>query len=260
MSTVPAPAGGAMSAVVRRYAEVRAHTLALVAPLSPEDCQVQSMPDASPVKWHLAHTTWFFETFLLQPLLPGYALLDPAFRMLFNSYYVGVGERHPRAERGLLTRPTLDEVLAYRRHVDAAIGALLAQGGGAELIGLVELGCQHEQQHQELILMDIQHALSCNPLQPACAPPPARREAAGPCAWLALPGGLYEIGHQGEGFRFDNEEPRHRVWLEPFRIAERLVTAGDYLGFMADGIERTKILRLILRRVFSTYLLNCYIN
>ena len=234
MNANPAVPGEAFAAS-RRYADVRSRTEALSAPLSAEDCQVQSMPDCSPVKWHLAHTTWFFETFLLQPLLPGYAAFDPAFCVLFNSYYIGVGERHPRARRGLLTRPTLADVFAYRCHVDTAMRRLMEQQRPTDWVDLVELGCQHEQQHQELILMDLQHALSCNPFQPAYAAPSVRRDAASPCGWLPVPGGLYEIGHTGAGFCFDNEGPRHRTWVEPFRMAERLVTAGDYLAFIADG-------------------------
>ncbi|MCX7283786.1 MAG: ergothioneine biosynthesis protein EgtB [Novosphingobium sp.] len=222
------------AAATRRYCDVRDQTMALAQPLSPEDCQIQSMPDASPVKWHLAHTTWFFETFLLQPLLPDYDAFHPAFSVLFNSYYVGVGQRHPRAERGLLTRPSLDEVIAYRHHVDGAMQRLMARVAPSAWADLVELGCQHEQQHQELILMDIQHALSCNPLQPAYASARVRHEAR-PARWIDVPGGLYEIGHEGPGFHFDNEAPRHRVWLEPFRIAEHLVTAGDYATFIEDG-------------------------
>ncbi|HXD03478.1 MAG TPA: ergothioneine biosynthesis protein EgtB [Novosphingobium sp.] len=218
-----------------RYNEVRAATEALTSGLSAEDCQVQSMPDVSPAKWHLAHTTWFFETFLLLPMLEGYRPLDPAFAVLFNSYYVGVGERHPRPSRGLLTRPSLDEVHAYRRHVDAAMRRLMETVAEPAWAWLVELGCQHEQQHQELILMDIQHVLSCNPLEPAYRRPDPAGEPSGPLAWSDHPGGLCEIGHGGDGFAFDNEGPRHRVWVEPFAVANRLVTAGEYLGFIEDG-------------------------
>ena len=235
MSSRPLVTEAAAAAASDRYSRVRARTEGRVAPLSAEDCQVQSMPDASPAKWHLAHVSWFFETFLLQPLLPGYVSCCPDYAVLFNSYYVAVGERHPRPQRGLLTRPSLDEVITYRRHVDAAMAELIARVSPAEWAGLVELGCQHEEQHQELLLMDIQHALSCNPLQPAYAPSDPPPPAAGEGAWLDVPGGLYEIGHKGEHFHFDNEAPRHRVWLEPFAVAEQLVTAGDYLAFMADG-------------------------
>lgn len=217
------------------YRRVRAATRALAAPLSAEDCQLQSMPDASPVKWHLAHVSWFFETFVLQPGLPGYRPFDPAYAVLFNSYYVGVGDRYPRPERGLLSRPTLDEVLAYRDHVDAAMARLLAQDDDARA-GLVELGLHHEQQHQELILMDIQHAFSRNPAAPAYPlEMPDDLQCGGPIDWLACPAGLQMIGHDGTGFAFDNEGPRHRHWLEAFEIADRLVTAGAYRDFIDDG-------------------------
>ncbi|MBB6190943.1 ergothioneine biosynthesis protein EgtB [Sphingobium wenxiniae] len=223
----------------RQYRAVRAATEALAAPLSSEDCQVQSMPDASPVKWHLAHTSWFFETFLLTPLLRGYRPVDPAYSVLFNSYYVGVGERHPRGRRGLLTRPSLEDVYAYRRHVDAAMAEMMACVPAASWRNRVELGLHHEQQHQELILMDIQHALSCNPLQPAYRAGEAAHGDGAPTQWVGVPGGLYEIGHDGNGFAFDNEAPRHRVWLERFEIADRLVTAGDYLRFIEAGGYRS---------------------
>ena len=237
MSLYPLAAEGVVEAAMHRYVRVRARTEDLVAPLSAEDCQVQSMPDASPAKWHLAHVSWFFETFLLRPHLPGYETCCPDYAVLFNSYYVAIGERHPRPQRGLLTRPSLDEVMAYRRHVDAAMAELMERVAYAEWAGLVELGCQHEEQHQELILMDIQHALSCNPLQPAYVQTRTSSDtrAARAGGWRDVPGGLYEIGHKGDGFHFDNEAPRHRVWLEPFSISERLVTAGEYRAFMEDG-------------------------
>ncbi len=224
-----------------RYAAVRGESLKLAAPLSPEDQQVQSMPDVSPTKWHLAHVTWFFETFLLQPWLEDYQPLDPRFAYLFNSYYEQVGERHPRPERGLLSRPSLDQVLAYRAHVDAAIDRLIETAAPADWAGiepLVELGLHHEQQHQELILMDIKHVFSTSPLAPAYLPPGEGAEPvleAPPLEWLDFDGGLCEIGHDGHGFAFDNEGPRHKVWLEPFQLASRLTTCGDYLAFMADG-------------------------
>ena len=222
-----------------RFAEVRARSLMLAAPLSAEDQQIQSMPDVSPTKWHLAHITWFFETFLLAPSLAGYAPFDPRFGYLFNSYYEQVGERHPRPARGLLSRPSLEEVLAYRAHVDAAMQRLIAEASAAEwarVQPLLELGLHHEQQHQELILMDIKHVLWSNPLAPAYREAtPAGPRSAPPLEWLDLDGGLVEIGHQGQGFAFDNEGPRHKVWLEPFRLASRLATCGDYLAFMADG-------------------------
>ncbi|BAV65299.1 ergothioneine biosynthesis protein EgtB [Sphingobium cloacae] len=242
MNPAPARSGPAPAGMIERYGAVRGATEALTAPLSPEDCQVQSMPDVSPAKWHLAHSSWFFETFLLQPLLPDHVPFDPAFAILFNSYYVGIGARHPRAERGLLTRPSLDRVHAYRRHVDAAMLRLMQQLPEPRWAALVELGCQHEQQHQELILMDIQHVLSCNPLQPAYRSAPPRSRTVSPPRWRRMPGGLHEIGTAGAGFAFDNEGPRHRVWLEPFDIAEGLVTAGDYLRFIEDrGYRRPEL-------------------
>jgi ergothioneine biosynthesis protein EgtB len=193
------------------------------------------MPDASPTKWHLAHSSWFFETFVLTPHLPGYAQFDPAYVVLFNSYYVGVGDRHPRPQRGLLSRPSLDEVIAYRRHVDGAMNQLFGEGASAAWEQLVELGLQHEQQHQELILMDIKHALSCNPLEPAYGADVERFAVVADMDWHSYPAGLSMIGDKGEGFAFDNETPRHRLWLDNFEIADRLVTAGEYRAFIEDG-------------------------
>jgi len=216
---------------LRHYHRVREATVALTAPLSAEDCAIQSMPDASPAKWHLAHTTWFFETFVLQPHLTGYRVFDPAYGYLFNSYYNAIGERHPRPERGMLSRPSLDEVLAYRRYVDEA---LLAANALPE--ALIELGLHHEQQHQELLLTDLKHLLSRNPLKPAYQKnwplTPVRARAP---RWVGVAGGLHEIGHAGPGFAFDNETPRHRVWLEDFEIASHPVTHGDFLAFIEDG-------------------------
>jgi ergothioneine biosynthesis protein EgtB len=226
-----------------RFVTVRAHTETLAAALSPEDQCVQSMPDASPAKWHRAHTTWFFEEFVLGPNLPGYAAFDGEFRYLFNSYYEAVGARHPRPRRGLLTRPPAERVADYRRHVDAAMRRLLTAGVAPELAALVELGLQHEQQHQELLVTDMLHAFAENPLLPAMLPGWQPAPAApGAGRWLDHPGGLVEIGHDGAGFAFDNESPRHRVWLEPFQIADRLVRNGDWLAFMADGGYRTAAL------------------
>jgi ergothioneine biosynthesis protein EgtB len=226
--------------LLRRLQAVRAHSLALAAPLSAEDCTLQSMPDASPVKWHLAHTSWFFETLVLAPHAAGYRAFDAHFGFLFNSYYEALGPRHPRPQRGLLSRPALAEVLDYRRHVDAALHEFIEAGDEAALRGaaaLVELGLQHEQQHQELILTDVKHLLSLNPLGPAylAQPADAAAAAAPPLRWLDFAGGLVEIGHAGEGFAFDNETPRHRVWLQPFQLANRPVSCGEYLEFMADG-------------------------
>jgi len=226
------------SALAPRYRAIRAATEALAAPLSPEDCAIQSMPDASPVKWHLAHTSWFFETFVLEPHLPGYRLHDAAFRVLFNSYYNAVGDKHPRPQRGLLSRPSLDAVRDYRAHVDAAMAALLARTEPSSgLGGLIELGFNHEQQHQELILTDFKHLLSCNPLKPAYAPARVVDEpaSAAPLDWIAFREGVVEIGHDGAGFAFDNETPRHRQCLEAFALASRPVTNAEYAAFIADG-------------------------
>jgi ergothioneine biosynthesis protein EgtB len=220
-----------------RYAAIRATTMALAAPLSAEDCALQSMPDASPVKWHLAHTSWFFETFVLERFVAGYRPFHPQFRTLYNSYYHGVGARHPRPERGLLSRPSLADVLAYREHVDARMAPLVARAGiEVDLAALIELGLQHEQQHQELILTDVLHLLSCNPLQPAYQVAKAHAPTAAPApAWLPYAGGLVDIGHDGAGFAFDNETPRHRVFVLPFALASHPVTAGDFAAFVADG-------------------------
>ena len=222
-----------------RFAAIRHQSEALAANLSPEDQAIQSMPDVSPTKWHLAHTSWFFETFLLMPLAPGYRAFDPAFAYLFNSYYEAVGPRHPRPARGLLSRPTVDVVAAYRDHVTAAMLRLIETAGDdvwQQAAPLIELGVNHEQQHQELILMDIKHVFSMNPLLPAYqAPRPHAAARARSPAWVEFAGGLDEIGHAGPGFAFDNEGPRHKVWLEPFRIASQPVSCGEYLDFMGDG-------------------------
>ena len=196
------------------------------------------MADASPAKWHLAHTSWFFETFVLRPYVADYHEFCPAFRVLFNSYYNGVGDRHPRSRRGLLSRPSLAEVHVYRGHVDAAIGQWLSAAPIApEALERLELGLQHEQQHQELILTDIKHMLSCDPLQPAYRAHGALAPAASASKprWVEFAEGVTEIGHRGVGFAFDNESPRHRQYLDAFALASRLVTNGEYLAFMADG-------------------------
>jgi ergothioneine biosynthesis protein EgtB len=223
-----------------RFGAVRSRTEELAAPLSAEDQTVQSMPDASPTKWHLAHTTWFFETFILRPQAADYRSFDPAFEYLFNSYYEAVGPRHPRPQRGLITRPGVEEVLAYRRHVTEAMLAFL--GAEHRCDELVDLGIHHEQQHQELILMDIKHALSMNPLRPAYrAARPQTAPLAGAMAWREFEGGLVETGHEGCGFAFDNEGPRHRSWLDAFAIATRPVNCGEYLAFMNDdGYRRAE--------------------
>ncbi|MDP2332534.1 MAG: ergothioneine biosynthesis protein EgtB [Reyranella sp.] len=222
-----------------RFLAVRGLTEQLAAPLSPEDQTVQSMPDASPTKWHLAHTTWFFETFVLRPHAPGYRVFDPACGYLFNSYYEAVGPRHPRPQRGLISRPGVGEIMAYRRHVSDAMVELLGRGDD-DVETLVELGLHHEQQHQELILMDAKHMLSLNPLRPAYRPAPHAVVAdAAPLAWTEIEGGLFEIGHEGQqggqGFAFDNEGPRHRVWLEPYALASRPINCAEYLAFIEDG-------------------------
>jgi ergothioneine biosynthesis protein EgtB len=225
-----------------RYTEVRSHSLALAAPLSAEDQCIQSMPDASPTKWHLAHTTWFFEAVVLMPRAPAYQAFDKHFCHLFNSYYEALGPRHPRPERGLLTRPELAQVHAYRKHVDSAMQRFIREADEDTWRAagpLVELGLNHEQQHQELILTDILHAFSCNPLLPAYerAATPAPRLAGGatPMNWIDMAGGVVKVGHAGRGFAFDNETPRHAVLLAPYRIADRLVTCGEYAQFIADG-------------------------
>ena len=218
-----------------RFAQVRQQTMALAAPLSDEDCQAQSMPDASPVKWHLAHTTWFFETFILEPFEAGFAPFHSAFRVLYNSYYNGVGAQYSRPQRGLITRPSRAEMVAYRENVDARMLALLARGRTPELTALVELGLQHEQQHQELIVTDVMHLLSLNPLFPAYQPEAMVPALSGPFLWRDFAGGVVAVGHDGEQFHFDNERPRHRQFLEPYQLASRLVTNAEYLAFVADG-------------------------
>jgi ergothioneine biosynthesis protein EgtB len=225
---------------VARFRAVRRRSESLAEPLLPEDMVVQSMPDASPVKWHLAHTSWFFETFLLTPFLSGYRVFDPAYAHLFNSYYEAVGPRHPRPARGMLTRPGVEAIAAYRAHVTSAMEELIAGASAAlwpEIVNLIELGSHHEEQHQELILMDVKHLFAQNPLKPAYR---ARNQSKAPhkataLDWISFKGGLAEIGHDGTGFAFDNEGPRHKIWLEPFRMASRLVTNGEYLAFIEDG-------------------------
>lgn len=224
---------------VEHYQQVRAATEALCAPLEIEDYVVQSMADASPAKWHLAHTAWFFETFVLLELCPGYRPHDPAFGYLFNSYYQSVGAMHARAERGALSRPTVNQVIAYRRAVDQAMTALLSRSDAparAEIDRRTEIGLHHEQQHQELLLMDAKHMLSVNPLEPAYharAIPGGR--AAPPAAWVEFEAGVRQIGHAGDEFAYDNETPRHRVYLDGFALADRLVTAGEWQDFIDDG-------------------------
>jgi ergothioneine biosynthesis protein EgtB len=220
-----------------RFCGVRALTLELAAPLSAEDACVQSMPDASPAKWHLAHTTWFFETFILEQFERGFRPFLAEFRVLFNSYYNGVGEKHPRPYRGMLTRPALADVLRYRQDVEARVlAAFDAHGDDAGFRTLVELGLHHEQQHQELILTDVKHLLAQNPLYPAYAPALHLPSAPAPALdWTSFEGGIVEIGHAGEGFSFDNELPRHRQYVQPYALASRAVTNGEYAEFIEDG-------------------------
>ena len=219
------------------YATVRSTTEALAAPLSAEDQTAQSMPDTSPTKWHRAHTTWFFETFVLTPHRRGYEPFRPEFTYLFNSYYEAAGPRHARPERGLITRPGIEEVAAYRRHVDEAMLQFLASGVDDGVAALVGLGLHHEQQHQELLLMDITHLLSRHPFPTGYGEIPWGRPARepGPLGWIDVEGGVVEIGHDGGGFAFDNEGPRHEVLLRPFEIADRLVTCGEWQAFVDDG-------------------------
>lgn len=225
--------------LIDQVCRVRGASLRLCEPLTAEDMGVQSMPDVSPSKWHLGHTTWFFETLVLERFREGYRAFDPAFAELFNSYYQSLGRPFPRPRRGLLSRPGLERVLDYRRHVDEALGALLEDTPEAEfarLAPIVVLGLNHEEQHQELLLMDIKHVFAQNPLRPAYRP--ASRPDAPPAAelnWTSFEGGEVEVGFDGGGFAFDNEGPRHGVLLEPFELANRLVTAGEYLAFMDDG-------------------------
>ncbi len=221
-----------------RFEDVRAQTETLAAPLSPEDQTVQSMPDVSPTKWHRAHVTWFFETFLLAEHEAGFSPFQDTYWFLFNSYYDTLGPRYSRPDRGLISRPGAYEVGAYRGNVDDRLRDLVTavdEGTLDKLTPVLELGFHHEQQHQELLLMDIKHVLSRNPLRPVYSGLPSSAATPDQLGWVDVEGGLVEVGHDGDGFRFDNEEPRHRVWLEPFRLADRLVTNGEWLEFMAGG-------------------------
>ncbi len=224
-----------------RYAEVRARTVALCAPLETDDYQVQSVIDASPPKWHLAHVTWFFETFLLKPFLPGYRPLDARYEQIFNSYYNTVGPMHPRGQRHTLSRPTVGQVYEYRGHVDAHMAVLLERCTPADrdtVEARLTLGLNHEQQHQELLLMDIKRNFFANPLYPVYrSRPEAVRNGteAAPARWLDFPGGIREMGCPGKAFAFDNEQPRHKVFLRDYRLASRPVTNGEYLEFVAGG-------------------------
>ncbi len=222
------------------YQRIRADTEALAAPLAIEDYVIQAADEASPAKWHLAHVSWYFETFVLREYLPGYTEFDPAYRVLFNSYYEQVGAYHPRPARGFLARPTVADVYHYRAHVDGHMLALLAERRDRpwpEILERIAIGLNHEQQHQELLLTDIKRNFAANPLRPAYRSnlpmPPSGKRA--PVDWQEFPGGLVEIGHAGGSFAYDNERPRHRVWLDPFRLASRPVTNGEYLAFMESG-------------------------
>ena len=226
-------------ALFDRLRATRRHSLDLAAPLSPEDQVVQASDDASPTTWHLAPVTWFSETFVLKAYLPSYRLFDQRFPYCFNSYYEAEGARHPRGARGLLTRPRHDEVMAYRAHVDAGLDALLADEVAMrdpKVAELIEIGIHHEQQHQELLLTDILSLFASQPLLPAyAAAPPRLKVEQRPAAFIAYDGGIHEVGHAGDGFCFDNEGPRHRALLQPFALADRLVTNGEWLAFMRDG-------------------------
>jgi ergothioneine biosynthesis protein EgtB len=233
---------------IEQYQKVRQFTEYLCEPLMTEDYVIQSMPDVSPTKWHLAHVSWFFETFLLKPAIPGYQSLHPQYAYLFNSYYNSLGERHCRPKRGLISRPTVEETYAYRRYVDEHVLALLEKIDEPQLAAITPifiLGLNHEQQHQELILTDIKHVLSCNPLAPVYrVQEPQRAKASAPIEWIAFPESLRWIGHEGDGFAFDNEAPRHREFMPAFQLASRLVTNGDYLAFIEDGGYRNPLLWL----------------
>lgn len=224
-----------VSELVERYRGVRAVTERLCAPLEPDDYLLQSMPDCSPPKWHLAHTTWFFETFVLSACEPDFRPHHPQYGFLFNSYYEAVGERWPRPARGLLSRPTVREVYEYRHAIDERMLAVLGRELSAELLGVVELGLQHEQQHQELLLTDLKHALALNPLRPAYSTSALASPVATTANWRAFPEGIRWIGHEGTGFAFDNESPRHREFVPAFAISSRVVTVGEFRDFIADG-------------------------
>jgi ergothioneine biosynthesis protein EgtB len=225
-----------------RYQQIRQTSEKICQPLAIEDYPIQSMPDVSPPKWHLAHTTWFFETFILREHLPGYTVFHPQFGYLFNSYYEAIGARHPRHQRGMLSRPTVAEVYSYRAHVDRAMTKLLATATeNPDLVSLITLGLHHEQQHQELLLTDIKHILALNPLRPIYghdlpSQPPATDST---FQWLKYPSGLYSIGHQGDEFAFDNESPRHQIYLQEYQLGNRLVTNGEYREFIEAGGYRS---------------------
>ena len=232
--------------IIDRFRATRRRTLALCEPLTPEDMMAQSTPEASPAKWHLAHTGWFFESFILREFLPGYRVFNPDFQWLFNSYYETFAKFPEKRLRSSFSRPGLQDVVRYREHVDAGVERLLEGGPELDALKLIELGVNHEEQHQELLLTDILHAFFTNPLRPAymeagSAIPRSQKRDLGhpavghPIKFHEVAGGLREVGHDGEGFCFDNETPRNRVWLEPFALATRLVTCGEYAAFIEDG-------------------------
>lgn len=237
MSTIASP--HTHIALAARFRGARAQTRAIIAPLTPEDMMVQSTPEASPAKWHLAHTTWFFESFVLREFLPGYQLFHPDFAWLFNSYYQSFSAFPEKRLRASFSRPALDEILSYRLHVEEAVERLLESDADPEALRRIELGVNHEEQHQELLLTDILHAFFSNPLRPAYLPlepdTAAFENIAAPLRFLPRDGGLREAGHNGNGFAFDNERPRHQVWLEPYALADRLITCGEFARFIADG-------------------------
>lgn len=238
-SLTSVPDAGRKASLAVRLCETRDLSVDLAAPLSAEDMVVQAMEDASPTKWHLAHVTWFFETFILTRYLSGYDVFDESFAYCFNSYYESAGPRHPRPSRGVLTRPSCEQVMAYRAHVDEALVRLMRQGGSeeSEIARLVEIGINHEQQHQELLLTDILALFAANPLRPAYRPraaAPAKRDPEA-LRWIAYPGGIRSVGHDGDGYSWDNETPRHSVLLQPFKLADRLVTNAEWRAFMEDG-------------------------
>ena len=235
-NTGPTPSDVVADRLADRYVEIRRFTERLREPLSAEDCVIQSMPDVSPIRWHLAHTSWFFETFFLSEQ-PSYRVFHPQFNYLFNSYYNTVGRQFPRPRRGLISRPGLEEIQGYREYVDKHMLQRLHDGPLPPRLGrVVEIGLHHEQQHQELMLTDIKHVLSRNPLHPAYLEAPSSvRNEADPLRWIEFPEGLFEIGHDGNGFAYDNESPRHRVFLERFQLASRPVTCGEFLEFIQDG-------------------------
>ncbi len=253
-SAVPSCDETVSETLARRLFATRQRSQALAAPLSAEDMAVQAMDDASPTKWHLAHVTWFFETFVLEPMLPGYRTFDDAFKYCFNSYYESQGPRQPRPMRGLLTRPSIERVWDYRAHVDAGLAELLAttSGSTAEIARIIEIGINHEQQHQELLLTDILALFGSNPLRPAYRPPAAHasqtevapRRVPDALGWIDFASAIAEIGHEGTGFAWDNELPRHDALVHPFRMADRLVTNWEWLEFIRDGGYRTPSLWL----------------